>query len=108
MAAELSKGSSDGEELYTCEDSRDHDGNDKWTGPEPSGGFLESQESAARKKAALLRTKLQSFFNSPIDSSMTQLPREPGTYYDIIAKQQETERILQQEQRDIEMLSALR
>ena len=97
---------SDGEddiELYTYEDD---DESDKWARLRRIGSFQEPEESTAWQKAAVLRSKLTAFFEKPVERTLPRSNLE--AVFDIIAKQQESERVLQRGEQEKDMLSSVR
>lgn len=92
--------------MYTYEDSSDDEDNN-WARLKTIESFERSQESQAWQKAAILRSKLISFFDQPVGKSMAQPRRDSESVFEIMAKQRESERFLQHGEQEKETLSSV-
>jgi hypothetical protein len=55
-------------------------------GSKPNSDFSGSQDMMAWQKAAMLKTKLQSFFSNPMDTTMLQKLGDRGANFDHMAE----------------------
>ncbi|KAG0602229.1 hypothetical protein M758_10G000100 [Ceratodon purpureus] len=103
------EGDSDNEEdieLYTYEDSSDVE-DDKRARLKRFESLQKTEESKSWLKAAMLRSKLNAFFDKPVEKNMARPRRNLEAVFDIIAKQRESERFLQVGEQHNDMLSAV-